>query len=98
MMHNLHYLDGGIMPWRLQIFPEKVIVLNSIVHQQLRSVTKPNLGNNSISAVRVLTGLLEIENSYDSLLFELCYYIVFLNESVTQPLGPYHQVLHPLRM
>jgi hypothetical protein len=87
MMHNLHYLNGYLMLWCLQIFPIKVKVLNSIVHQQLRSITKPNLGNDAISAVRMLTWFLEVKNSCDSLLFKLSNDIVFLYQSIAQPLG-----------
>jgi hypothetical protein len=44
-----------------EIFPKEVEVGNAIVHQSLRCVREPNLLNDSISAIRMLSWLLKIK-------------------------------------
>ena len=83
MMHNLHNSDGNLMLWRLQIFPIKIVVLNSVVHEKLRRVAKSNLGYNSITTIRVFPWLLQIEYCLDPFVFELLNDVMLLDKPVT---------------
>ena len=94
-MHYLHYSNSYFMFGNSQVLPIKVVVLNAIVHKKLRRVAKTNFGYDSVTAVWMLSRLLQIENSLDSLVFELLNDVMLLDEPVTQSLRPDQQIFHP---
>ena len=95
MMHYLHYPYSYFMLGNSQVFPIKVVVLNAIVHKELRRVAKTNFRYDSVTTIWMLTGLLQIENSLNSLIFELLNDVMLLDEPITESLRPDQQIFHP---
>ena len=95
MMHYLHYPYSYLMLRNSQVFPIKVVVLNTIVHKELGRVAKSNFRYDSVTAVWMLSRLLQIENSLDSLVFELLNDVMLLDEPITESLRPDQQIFHP---
>jgi hypothetical protein len=79
MMHNLHYFDGHLMLWSLQIFPVKVVVLYPVVHEKFRSVAEAHFRYNSISTIWMFSRLLQVKYSLDPFFLELFYDVMLLN-------------------
>ena len=71
VVHYLANIDCSFVGWSLQVLPIEIVILNTLVHQQLRVVTETNFGDDAVAAVRVLSWFLEVEHSFNIFLFEL---------------------------
>lgn len=97
-MHELNDLDAHLVLRCVQVLPVEVEVRYLVLHQELRSVAKSNHGNNSITAVWMLSWLLEVEDRLHSEIVHLRKHIELSDEPITQSLRSNHQVGHPLRV
>ena len=75
---NVHDPHHVLKSRASHIFPALVEAMNSMFVKILRNVAKTYIGDDPISTIRVLSGLLQIQNCYDILLFELLVYVELL--------------------
>lgn len=81
-VHDLHDMQKLLWRRHLQVLPIEVVVLNTCVHYLLGCVSEASPGNDAISTIGMLSWLLEVYDSDDTLLFELLDDVVLLDESI----------------
>ena len=85
----VHYLDDVqhvSVIRHLQILPVEVVILYARVHQLLWRVRESGARDDAIAAVRVLSGLLQVDDGLDVFVFELLYDVVFGNQTIREAL------------
>ena len=74
----------------------EVVVVDSSVHKQLWRVAEANPGDDTISTIRMLSGLFQIKDCHHVLLLELIKNIELPNQAIAESLRANNQVLNPL--
>ena len=96
VMNQLANFHRHFVLWSFQVFPVQIEVLDTVVHQKFGRVTEPSFRINSIATVGMFAWLFEIEDGHYVVILELLDDIELPDESVTGPLRPDEQVMHPL--
>ena len=98
VVHQLTNTYGLLVTWEAEILPVEVEILDAVVHEELRGVTKSCSRNDSITTKWMLTWLLKVEDGRNSLFFELLHYFIFFNKSIAEPLRPDEEITNPFTM
>ena len=77
-MHYLENVKEVIRGWHFEILPIEVVVLDPGIHEFLGRICEARARNYAVSAVGMLSRLLQIDNCRDTLLPELLDDAIFL--------------------
>lgn len=97
MVHLLHEREHQRARGSVHVAPPQVDETDLVRLELFRHVGKPRCGVDSVTAHRVLSGLLKVENGANVAVEELLNDAMLRHEQARGPLHRYHRVAHPLR-